>query len=95
MGDWSQLHVKTVIEWLDAASFLKLLLLYCLVSALVLVSSVLVFFPLLLIYSMLGKEFSNLGPIATFVWGLLFELIVVTPLFLLLFLIKMIRRSGR
>ena len=87
--------MKTVIERLDAASFLKLLLVYCLVSALIIVSSVLVFFPLLLLYSMLGKEFSNLGPIATFVWGMLFELFVVSPIFLLLFLIKMIRRRGR
>jgi hypothetical protein len=67
---------------------------YGLVSALVIVSSVLVFFPLLLIYSLLGKEFPNLGPIATFFWGVLFELFVVTPLFLLLFLIKLIRRRG-
>ena len=87
--------MKTVIERLDAASFLKLLLVYCLVSALVIASSVLVFFPLLLLYSMLGKEFPNLGPIATFVWGMLFELFVVSPIFLLLFLIKMIRRRGR
>jgi hypothetical protein len=76
-------------------SFLKLLVVYCLVSAVVLVCGVLVFFPVLLVYSMLGKEFSNLGPIATFFWGILFELFVVSPLFLILLLVKMIRRSGR
>jgi hypothetical protein len=89
------MRVKTVIEWLDAASFLKLLLVYCRVSAIVLVSGVLVFIPVLGIYSILGKEFSNLGPIATFFWGILFELFVVSPLFLLLLLVKMIRRSRR
>ena len=87
--------MKRVIRWLDAASFLKLLLAYCMVTAVVVVSGVLVFFPLLAIYSALGKEFSNLGPIATFVWGVLFELFVVTPIFLILFIVKSIRRSGR
>jgi hypothetical protein len=89
------MRVRTVIEWVDAVSFLKLLLVYCLVSALVVVSSILVFFPMLAIYSMLGKEFPNLGPIATFAWGALFELFVVTPLFLILFFVKIIRRRGR
>jgi hypothetical protein len=83
------------MEWVDAASFLKLLLAYCMVSAAVIICSVLAFFPLLLIYSMLGREFPNLGPIATFFWGVLVEVFVVTPFFLVLFLIKMIRRSGR
>jgi len=36
-----------------------------------------------------------LGPIATFVWGVLFEIFVITPLFVILFVVKLIRRHGR
>jgi hypothetical protein len=84
-----------LLKWLDAASFPKLVLTYCLVSAVVIVLGILIFFPILLIYSALGMEFSNLGPIATFVWGVLFEIFVITPLFVILFVVKLIRRHGR
>ena len=87
--------MKRVIEWLDATSFLKLLVVYCLASAVVLVCGVLVFFPVGLVYSMLGKEFSNLGPIATFFWGILFELFVLSPLFLILLVVKIVRWSRK
>ena len=84
-----------LLKWLDTASFLKLGGTYCVVSAAVIVLGILIFFPLLLIYSALGMEFSNLGPIATFVWGVLFEIFVITPLFIILFVVKLIRRRGR
>jgi hypothetical protein len=47
-----------LLKWLDAASFPKLVLTYCLVSAVVIVLGILIFFPILLIYSALGMEFS-------------------------------------
>ena len=87
--------MTNLLKWFDAASFSKLLVTYLLVSAVVIVLGIFIFFPILLIYSTLGMEFSNLGPIATFVWGLLFEIFVVTPLFAALFLVKLIRRPGR
>jgi len=87
--------VTKLIKWLDGASFLKLIVTYCLVSVVVVVLGVLVFFPIVFIWEELGMEFSNLGPIATFFWGVLFEIFVVTPLFFILFIIKIIRRSRR
>ena len=84
-----------LLKWLDTASFPKLIVTYLLVSAIVIVLGIFIFFPILLIYSTLGMEFSNLGPIATFVWGVLFEIFVITPLFIILFVVKLIRRHGR
>ena len=84
-----------LFTWLDTASFTKLIVTYFLVSAVVIVLGIFIFFPILLIYSALGMEFSNLGPIATFVWGVLFEAFVVTPLFIILLVVKLIRRHGK
>ena len=84
-----------LLKWLDTASFPKLIVTYFVVSAVVLVLGIIIFFPIILIYSALGMEFSNLGPIATFVWGVLFEIFVITPLFITLFVAKLIRRHGR
>jgi hypothetical protein len=84
-----------LLKWLDTASFLKLIGTYFVVSAIVIVLGIVIFFPILLIYTALGMEFSNLGPIATFVWGVLFEIFVITPLFIVVFIVKLIRRHGR
>jgi hypothetical protein len=84
-----------LLKWLDTTSFPKLIVRYLLVSAAVVILGIFIFFPILLIYSALGKEFSNLGPIATFVWGVLFEIFVITPLFIILMVVKLIRRHGR
>jgi hypothetical protein len=84
--------MTNLIKWLGNVSFPKLFVVYCLVSVIVVVISIFAFLPLLLIYSMLGMEFPNLGPIATFVWGVLFDIFVVTPLFFILFIIKIFRR---
>ena len=84
-----------VLKWLDAASFLKLAAVYFAVSAVVIVLGIFIFFPMLLIYSALGREFSNLGPIVTLVWAVLFEIFVITPLFCILFAVKLLRRQGR
>jgi hypothetical protein len=51
------------------------------------------FFPIMQIYDYLGREFSNLGPIATFFWGVLVDVWVVTPLFVVLLLTKLFRRT--
>jgi hypothetical protein len=50
-----------LLKWLDTASFLRLLGTYLAVSVAVIVLGIFVFFPLVLIYSALGKEFSNWG----------------------------------
>jgi len=84
-----------LLKWFDAASFPKLIATYFVVSAVVVVFGIFIFFPIVFIYSALGMEFSNLGPIATFVWGVLFEIFVITPLFIILFVVKLIRRHGR
>ena len=72
---------------------MKLIGTYCLVSVIILALSILAFFPIVLVYSTLGQEFSNLGPIATFAWGILFEIFIVTPLFVILFVTKIIRKA--
>jgi len=87
--------VTQFLKWLDAASVVKLGRAYLIVSALVLVSGVLLFFPILLVYSILGREFSNLGPMATFLWAVLFEVVVVTPLFVVLLVVKIVRRGHK
>ncbi len=52
------------------------------------------FFPIGPLYSFLGLEFSNLGPIATCSWGIVFDLFVVTPLFVGLLIYKLVLRRN-
>jgi len=87
--------VTKLIKWLGDATLQKLLLAYFVISAIILVLGVLIFFPLLLLYSIFGAEFSNLGPIATFFYGVMFNLFVVTPFFAILFIVKIFRRLNR
>jgi hypothetical protein len=54
------------------------------------------FFPIMQICEAAGWEFSNLGPIATAMWAFLFWLYVVTPLFVVTVIAKLLgRRPGR
>jgi hypothetical protein len=48
------------------------------------------FFPVAPLSYLLDIEFSNLGPIATAAWGLLFDIFVVTPLFVYIGVVKII-----
>ncbi len=90
------IHSMTkLLTWIDTTTFLKLIGTYFAMSAIVIVLGILIFFPICLIYSALNMEFSNLGPIATFVWGVLFDIFVITPLFFILFTVKLLRRQGR
>ncbi len=52
------------------------------------------FFPIGPLYSFLNLEFSNLGPIATCSWGVVFDLFVVTPLFIGLLIYKVVSKRN-
>ncbi len=59
------------------------------------IGAVLFFFPIYPFFALMGWEFSNLGPLATFFWGVLFDVFVVTPGFVALLVIKLVRKRSR
>ena len=80
------------MTWLDRISFLGLIGIYLAVLiASPIVGAILFFFPILPIYGLMGWEFSNLGPIATFILGILFGIYVATPAFIMLVIVKLVR----
>jgi hypothetical protein len=80
-------------NWIDRPSFLGLLGLYvAVVIASPIVGALLFFFPILPFYELMGWEFSNLGPIATFFMGIMFDVYVVTPGFIGLAIVKLLRK---
>jgi len=84
--------MKRILAILDRTPLWAIMVAYVVVGAVVLVLSIVVFFfPILPICALLDKEFSNLGPIATFVWGLLVDILVLTPVFLIVLSAKIAR----
>jgi hypothetical protein len=84
--------MKRLLAILDDASLWTLILAYPIVAIGVLVLSVILFFfPIAPICMSLNIEFSNLGPIATFCWGVMFDIFVLTPAFLILLPLKIAR----
>jgi hypothetical protein len=85
-----------ITEWIDKNSFLKLAGIYVATMIGVFILGIVIFFfPILPIYSALGKEFSNLGPIATGLWGVIFDLVVVTPAFFFILILKYVRANQK
>ena len=83
------------MTWLDRISFLKLIGTYLAVlTASPIVGAILFFFPILPLYALMGWEFSNLGPIATFIYGIMFDIFVVTPAFIVLVIVKWVRKNS-
>jgi hypothetical protein len=83
------------MNWFDRVSVLGLLGIYfAIVVASPIVGAILFFFPILPIYERMGWEFSNLGPIATAAWGILFDIFVATPGFIILLIVKVIRKKS-
>lgn len=79
-----------IIDRIQKTSFLKIIINYVQIVIFVFGISVLAFFfPILPICYLLGKEFSNLGPIATGVWGAIIDIFVITPAFLAVIVIKL------
>ena len=62
--------------------------------ATVILAVVAFFFPVMQIYDHFGWEVSNLGPIATFFWGIAIDIWVITPVFIFLAITKRIRSSS-
>jgi hypothetical protein len=84
------------MNWIDRTSFLRLLAIYVAVMIVSpVVGAFLFFFPNLPVCELMGWEFSNLGPIATFILGILFDIFVATPGFIVATLIKLVRRLTR
>ena len=81
------------MRWIDRISYLGLVgrFLFVLVAAPA-VGAMLFFFPILQICEFFNWEFSNLGPIATFFWGILFDIFFATPAFVLLLIYKLLRQ---
>src|SRR4051794_21734555 len=64
-----------IMIWFDRIGFLGLMGLYVgVVIAVPIIGALLFFFPILPLYELMGWEFSNLGPIATFFWGIMFDI---------------------
>lgn len=80
-----------IINYIQKTSLLKLIVKY--IETVILVFGISIFaffFPILPICYLLGKEFSNLGPIATGVWGAIIDIFVITPAFLAVVIIKIV-----
>jgi hypothetical protein len=87
------LSTHTLKDRIKLMSFSKLFVLFFISIVACLVLSYLAFyFPIAPLYSYLNLEFSNLGPIATASWGVVFDLFVVTPLFLGLLTYRLIHK---
>lgn len=63
--------------------------------AIVLISIIAFFFPIMPLSYILGFEVSNLGPISTAAWGLSFDIFVVTPIFLIFAIIKIFKCKNK
>ena len=88
-------HRERAMNWFDRVSFLGLLGIYfAIVVGSPIIGAILFFFPILPIYAGMGWEFSNLGPIATFAWGIMFDIFVATPSFIILLIVKLIRKKS-
>ncbi len=84
--------MKWLLDIVDDTSFWTLIFGYPIVAVEILVLSIIFFFcPILPIYMSHHMEFSNLGPIATFCWGVMFDIFVLTPIFLVLLSLKIAR----
>lgn len=85
--------MKLFLAWVERISYLRLVVGYVFLVPVCLVFGWFAFyFPIYPIYSMLGLEFSNLGPIATLSWGIVFVLLVLTPAFVITLLLKVSRQ---
>ena len=81
--------MKRILVILDRTPAWTIIVGYLVMAPAILVLSVVAFFfPILPVCMLLHKEFSNLGPIATFFWGLLFDIVILTPVFMILLLAK-------
>lgn len=80
-----------IIDQIQNTSFVKLIVKYVAIMIAIFVLSIFAFFfPILPIYYLLGKEFSNLGPIATGVWGAIIDIFVITPAFIAVIIMKIV-----
>jgi len=85
--------MKYLLAWLRSILCFRLVIIYVIIVIVSLVVGWFAFyFPVYPLYSVLGREFSNLGPIATFSWGVLFVLFIVTPIFVLALLVKALQK---
>jgi hypothetical protein len=77
-------------ENIENYSFWKITKIYLLTMLITLIISIVFFFfPVMPICYLLGIEFSNLGPIATAAWGIIFNLLIVTPVFICVIFLKL------
>jgi len=87
-------NILKLHEWIYRQSAIKLIVLYFVVIIACIVLGVIAFFfPVMPLSYLLDIEFSNLGPIATAAWGLLFDIFVVTPLFIYFGVVKIIHTN--
>jgi len=85
--------MKSILAWVDWISYVRLIIGYaCLVPVSLVLGWFSFYFPVYQIYLMFGLEFSNLGPIATFSWGIVFVLFVLTPAFIVALVLKISRQ---
>ena len=84
--------MKNLLQWIYRISFLKFIVLYFVTMTCLQILSIAAFyFHIYQIYSLMGKEFSNLGPIATGSWGICLNMFLITPLFVISLILKLIR----
>lgn len=78
-------------KWVYEQSAVKLVILYVVVMVgCVVLGIIAFFFPIMPICYLLDIEFSNLGPIATAAWAILFDVFVITPVFLYMGIVRTI-----
>lgn len=85
--------MRLFLAWVERTSYVRFVVGYiCLVPISLVLGWFAFYFPVYPIYSMLGLEFSNLGPIATLSWSMVFVLFVLTPVFVIALAFKVSRQ---
>ena len=84
------------MRWIDRIDYFRLIFYYIFIFLTApFIAALLFFFPLIQIWEAFGWEFPNLGPIATFFWGVMFDIYVATPAFVILLIAKLLRSRSR
>jgi hypothetical protein len=77
--------------WIRNLSYSDLIGSYLVVNTVCFLLGIIVFFfPIMPICFMFDIEFSNLGPIATATYALIFDTFIVTPIYIVILIVKII-----
>ena len=84
--------MRKLSTYIKNTDYGKIIIHYILISLAVQVLGTLsFFFPIYQLCELMNWNFSNLGPIATFIWSIMFNVLIITPLFISFLIYKKIK----